>query len=349
MFLSDRDIRARLGDISFATDDDDHPFDAADQIQPCSVDLRLDNVFWRQTSRRAIDLRRSKLLELSPRRHWTKISLDVGESVSLRPGEMLLGRTFESFTVPGNLAGKLEGRSSFARMGLAVHCSADFINPGYRGKMPLELINLGKSTIRLFPRVPICQVMFIQLSSDPERVYGARELSSKYMNDDGGPSYWWRDKRIRQLQRTLGEHDVAEAMQRDILELLAPSDPDLIDRFERTVRKARKDELSNSSELLEKFARQEDWSRLRARVLKALHVGVAPFMLAVTAGSFFAQPFGWLHYVAWTLTVGSIPLSVAGLRRDTGEFFGKRELQRLQAKETLPALPSAKPQGSEQP
>lgn len=122
---------------------------------------------------------------------------------------MLLGRTYDSFTIPPTLAGKLEGRSSFARMGLATHCSADFINPGYRGKMPLQLVNFGRTTIRLVPFVPICQLIFIQVSSHPERLYGERELSSKYMDDDGGPSYWWRDKRVKELQAALREHDLA--------------------------------------------------------------------------------------------------------------------------------------------
>src|SRR5205085_4347843 len=121
-------------------------------------------------------------------------------SIVLKPSEMLLGRTYEIFTIPKDHAGKLEGRSSFARLGLAVHCSADFINPGYRGHMPLQLINFSRSSIRVFPLIPICQLILVRLSSTPTRVYGDRELSSKYMDDDGGPSYWWRDKRIKSLK-----------------------------------------------------------------------------------------------------------------------------------------------------
>jgi deoxycytidine triphosphate deaminase len=83
MYLCDRDLRELLPTIRFETQNPEHPFKPDDQIQPCSIDLRLDNVFWRQRSRAAIDLRRSKLLELSPRRHWKKIILEPGESITI--------------------------------------------------------------------------------------------------------------------------------------------------------------------------------------------------------------------------------------------------------------------------
>ena len=241
MYLADRDIKLLLPEIGFETDDPAHSFVPDDQIQPSSVDLRLDSTFWVQISTRAIDLRRSKLLELSPRRHWSKRRLHWGESITLKPGQMLLGRTFEKFTIPRVFAGKIEGRSSFSRMGLAVHCTGDFINPGYRGRMPLEIINFGKSPVRLFPLIPICQLIFIRLSSQAEVPYG-EALSNKYMDDDGGPSYWWRDKRIRQLHDALGEHDVSERVQDELLQLMGPRDPDLIERFEHFIRELKKEE-----------------------------------------------------------------------------------------------------------
>ncbi|TAL51157.1 dCTP deaminase [Patescibacteria group bacterium] len=247
-----------------------------EQIQPASIDLRLDSVFWRQTSRSTIDLRRSKLLELSPRRYWTKSHLDPGECVVLKPGQMVLGRTFEVFTIPTTCAGKLEGRSSFARMGIAVHCSADFINPGYRGRMPLQLINHGKAPVRIFPHIPVCQLVLVKLSSEPDRAYGARELSSKYMDDDGGPSYWWRDKRIRGLQKAIGEHDVAQHIQDAILDIVGHREPELIERFESTVNRMRVGELSNADDVLDRFARYEDHRRLVSGIRRGVLVGAAP-------------------------------------------------------------------------
>src|SRR3989442_114308 len=105
MYLADRDIKLLLDEIGFETDDQDHPFLAEDQIQPASVDLRLDSIFWLQKSKKPIDLRRSKLLELSPRRHWSMVRRHWGESITLKPGQMLLGRTFEKFSIPRSCAG----------------------------------------------------------------------------------------------------------------------------------------------------------------------------------------------------------------------------------------------------
>ena len=316
MYLCDRDLRALLPAIRFETQNPDYPFLADDQIQPCSIDLRLDNVFWRQRSRGVIDLRRSKLLELSPRHHWKKTVLKAGESITIKPGELLLGRTYEAFTIPSEYAGKLEGRSSFARMGLAVHCSADFINPGYRGRMPLELVNFGRMAIRVFPLVPICQVMLVRLSAQPERVYGERELSSKYMDDDGGPSYWWRDKRICQLQEALREYDVSERIQAEVLDVIGPCEPELIERFERLVRSLPKVQMANADELLDCFAKAEDRSHLRERIFGAVKIGTAPMLITlvqISLLSVFSQPFGWPHYALWGATLASIPLSIVTL------------------------------------
>ena len=108
MYLADCDIRALLDQIQFETNDAARPFNIEAQLQPCSIDLRLDATFWRQHARTSIDLRKSKLLEMVPRRHWRKILLGAGESIKLRPGEMILGRTFEAFSIPRSCAGKLE-------------------------------------------------------------------------------------------------------------------------------------------------------------------------------------------------------------------------------------------------
>lgn len=326
MYLADRDIKQLLSEIRFETDDLDHPFVPEDQIQPASVDLRLDGTFWRQRSDKVIDLRRSKLLELSPRRHWHQINLKPGECITLKPGEMILGRTFEAFAVPPECAARIEGRSSFGRMGLAVHCTASFINPGWRGRMPLELINFGRSPIRLFPRLPICQLMLVRLYSLPELTYGARELSSKYMDDDGGPSYWWRDKRIKDLHVAMGEHDVSEHVQDVLLEFIGPRDPDLIERFDKYIRKLRHDELTNAEDVLDRFASGESWTRVRAQVYKGGMMGLFPLLAATSLGIIFAPPYGYLHYLVWVATLLSLILFVTGARLDIGDFLTPRSL-----------------------
>ena len=213
MYLTDTEIRARLLELSFVCDNPQYPFVPDDQIQPCSVDLRLSNVFWEPSRRSTIDLRKSHLLELAPRRYWRKRVLKFGDHITLRPGRLLLARVYEMFAIPNDCAGRIEGRSSFARLGLSVHCTGDFLNPGYRGHMPLQLINFSPNPIRIFPYLPICQLMLIPLSSSPEKTYGAAELQSKYMDDDGGPSYWWRDKRIQNLHKLLAQRSVEDRIQ----------------------------------------------------------------------------------------------------------------------------------------
>ncbi len=334
MYLSDRDIKTLLPQIRFETDNPEQPFNEDDQIQPCSVDLRLDRTFWLQARKRPIDPRRDKLLQLSPRHNWTEIVLAPGESVKLKPGEMVLGRTYETFTVPDGCAGKIEGRSSFARLGLGIHCTGDFINPGWRGRMPLQLTNFGRSSLRLFPYLPICQIVFVRLSSVPERTYGASELASKYMNDDGGPSYWWRDKRIRALQRSMGEHDLTERIQEEILALMGPQDPDLVERFERFVGSLRIDEVTNAGEILRRFAGSEDHKSVIAQVLRGVRIGASPVLIACSIGSLFSQPFGWkeygwLHYALWAITAISIPVSIGGIRLRVPEFFGTQRLDAI--------------------
>lgn len=344
MYLSDHELTALLDEIRFETDEQKYPFVREDQLQPCSIDLRLDPTFWIQRSRRPIDLRRSKLLELAPRRYWRRITLGEGESITLKPREMVLGRTLETFSIPPECAGKLEGRSSFNRMGLTIHCSGDFINPGWRGKMPLQLINFSESSITLFPRIPICQLILIRLSSRPTHLYGERQLSSKYMDDDGGPSYWWRDRRIEQLQQALGEHDVTERIQNQILQLLGPQDPELVERFERMIRQLPKAKFTHADQILESFAKQEDNASFRARLSRGIQVGLAPLLVATSIGSLFSQPFGWqrygwLHYTLWILTAISIPVSLLGYKRELGEYFGVKQLRAV-AKRVQPNLPS---------
>jgi len=213
MYLSDKDIMLKLDDLNFECNQVGQPFNQDEQIQPCSIDVRLDNVFWKSKKGKPFDFRKSKLLELKPRRYWDKIVIKHDEFITIVPGEMLLGRIYEVFTIPSDCAGKIEGRSSFSRMGLGVHIGSDFINPSWRGHMPLQLVNYNKNSLRVFPFIHICQLILIKLTSVPDRQYGVTELQSKYMEDDGGPSYWWRDKRIKNLQEEFIKKSVSIEIQ----------------------------------------------------------------------------------------------------------------------------------------
>jgi len=303
MYLTDKEIREKLDELKIECSNPKELFRPEEQIQPCSIDLRLDNVFWIPIKRRTIDLRKSKLLELSPRRYWRKVILKAGESITLRPGELVLGRIYEKFTIPPDYAGKIEGRSSFARIGLGVHISGDFINPGYRGHMPLQLVNYSPNSIRLYPYIPICQLMLIKLSSKPDRLYGEKELQSKYMDDDGGPSYWWRDKRIKRLQDRLKEYDVSLKIQDEILEKIGGQDPEVIERFETFIVELQIDDFQNSEVVFNKFLKYEKKLERREKLLKILPSVLLGIFGSGTVGSFFIKPYGVLHVTVWVITI----------------------------------------------
>jgi len=329
MYLSDKEIISKLSEIKFECSDTLEPFNPTEQIQPCSVDIRLDNVFWKFKKVRKIDFRKRKLMELEPRRFWKRIVIDKGESIDLKPGELLLGRIYEKFTIPNDCAGKIEGRSSFSRMGLGVHINSDFINPGYRGHMPLQLINNGKNTIRLYPFIPICQLIFIKLSSTPKRLYGIQELQSKYKDDDGGPSYWWRDKRIKRLQDVFYEKDIALKVQEQILGQIGVQEPEMIERFEKFVSKQKVESLTNPETLLKIFTIKESQKQRNEKIFLRC---IQAFFIIITSFSiklYYDKPIKWWYFLIWSINLIFLLAFIKSFLYEEKEYFNKKKLERL--------------------
>ncbi len=127
------------------------------QIGPGSIDLTLGNDF-------RIFKKRSKIYHVKNDSLFQDITEDIhvkdGGSVIVRPGEMILGITKEKITLADNISGRLEGRSRFARFGLAVHVTAGFMHPGISNHQVLEIVNLGHATLALYPGTRICQFIF---------------------------------------------------------------------------------------------------------------------------------------------------------------------------------------------
>jgi len=329
MYLCDRHLRDLLPRIRIDSEQGAQPFDADDQVQPASIDLRLSHVFWRPQKRLTVDLRRARLLEIQPRRYYRRTALSTGETITIRPMELLLGRTLEEFAVPNGYAAELTGRSSFARLGLMVNATGGFINPGWRGRMPLQLVNFSPNAIRLIPGLPICQLRFVKLTDMADRPYGHPELQSKYLNDDGGPSYWWRDKRIKKLHALLSERLVEERIQQDIERIIGPQEPEVIERLERLVARMRIDELQSADSVLDRFAQTEERRRLFRRW--AINVSRACFTVGMTASLWVANklpPVRWWHYTIWSGALVLIGLSVYAFRTEVGDHFGAVELRR---------------------
>lgn len=176
MLLSDRDIRAQLDSGRVALD----PYEPA-MIQPSSIDVRLDKFFrvFDNHKYAAIDpaIEQPELTRL--------VEVEPGRSFMLHPGEFVLGSTYESVTLPDDVAARLEGKSSLGRLGLLTHSTAGFIDPGFEGNVTLELSNTATLPINLWPGMKIGQLCFFQLSSPSEHPYGSSAYGSRYRGQRG--------------------------------------------------------------------------------------------------------------------------------------------------------------------
>jgi dCTP deaminase len=176
VLLSDRDIRAELDAGRITLD----PHDPA-MIQPSSIDVRLDRYF------RLFDNHRYAVIDPSQDQpDLTRlVEAEPDEPFVLHPGEFVLGSTFESVSLPDDVAARLEGKSSLGRLGLLTHSTAGFIDPGFTGHVTLELSNVATLPILLWPGMKIGQMCFFRLSSPAEHPYGSGVYGSRYQGQRG--------------------------------------------------------------------------------------------------------------------------------------------------------------------
>jgi dCTP deaminase len=176
VLLSDRDLRAELHAGRVGLD----PYDEG-MIQPSSVDVRLDRYFrvfenhlypHIDPAEEQADL--TRLVETGP-----------DEAFILHPGEFALASTYEVITLPDDIAGRLEGKSSLGRLGLLTHSTAGFIDPGFSGHVTLELSNVATLPIKLWPGMKIGQLCLFRLSSPAEHPYGSAVYGSRYQGQRG--------------------------------------------------------------------------------------------------------------------------------------------------------------------
>jgi dCTP deaminase len=176
VLLSDRDLRKELESGRLGLD----PFDEA-MLQPSSIDVRLDRFF------RVFN--NTKYTHIDPSRQQddltSLVEADGDEPFVLHPGEFVLGSTFETVSLPDDLAGRLEGKSSLGRLGLLTHSTAGFIDPGFEGHITLELSNVANLPITLWPGMKIGQLCLFRLSSAAENPYGSTAAGSRYQGQRG--------------------------------------------------------------------------------------------------------------------------------------------------------------------
>jgi dCTP deaminase len=174
MVLSDRDIRARLKRDLVIT-----PLNEK-CIQPSSIDLHLgpDFLVFDNHNQKIIDLKNGVKGLMS------KIIINE-EPIIIHPREFILGTTSESVEIPNDLVARLEGKSSLGRIGLIIHSTAGYIDPGFKGQITLEISNLANLPIALYKEMKIGQLSFTVLSSPAEFPYGHPKLGSHYQNQKG--------------------------------------------------------------------------------------------------------------------------------------------------------------------
>jgi deoxycytidine triphosphate deaminase len=301
MYLADNELKELLPQLDIECSTLSRPF-SDNQVQPASIDLRLSPVIWVPKKHRVLDLLREKAIQHSPHRFWTKKELLETEYIELKPGETILARVYEKLTIPNTCAGKFEGRSSFARLGLSVHATGDFANPGYRGHMPLQLINHGPFTLRVYPYISVCQLILVKLSSESRRKYGADDLTSKYTNDIGGPSYWWRDKYIRELQELLDTQSVSEQIKTKIYASIADVDAAHIERLNDYLHKHTFVHQEDAFSVLRKFAKTESvrkwlYNKLQIGLLTIMGACISLFIAHLAGRSITWQAQIWLMCV----------------------------------------------------
>ena len=176
MLLSDRDIRAQIESKRVGVE----PF-AESMIQPSSVDVRLDKFF------RVFENHKYEVIDpaLEQPELTREIIAEDGEAFILHPGEFVLASTYEVITLPDDIAGRLEGKSSLGRLGLLTHSTAGFIDPGFSGHITLELSNVANLPVKLYPGMKIGQLCLIKLSSAAEHPYGSAQYLNRYQGQRG--------------------------------------------------------------------------------------------------------------------------------------------------------------------
>ncbi len=184
MVLSDRTIARLLAQGRIEID----PYDAA-LLQPSSVDVRVDRYFrvFRNNLYPFIDVKQEQ-------EQLTELVEIADEPFILHPGEFVLGSTLERVRLPDDLVARLEGKSSLGRLGLLIHSTAGFIDPGWNGHVTLELSNVASLPITIYRGMRIGQLSFMELTEPAENPYGAGAIGSKYQGQKGPtPSRYWQN------------------------------------------------------------------------------------------------------------------------------------------------------------
>lgn len=171
VLLSDRSIKEAIKDGRIVI----KPY-FPECVQPSSIDIHLDSKFllFNKAQHAVIDVRQKQDGLMTP------VEIRGNEPFILHPGEFVLGSTLESVKMPGDIAGRIEGKSSLGRLGLLIHSTAGYIDAGFEGNLTLELSNVSPLPITLYYKMKIGQISFTQMTTPVDRPYGSKGLGSHY-------------------------------------------------------------------------------------------------------------------------------------------------------------------------
>lgn len=182
MVLSDKDIKEYIKTKKIVI----KPIpDFATQLGSCSIDFRLGNRFrvFEYSRHHLIDPQHKKIGQIN-QEITREVIVKKGEPFIMHPGDFVLAVTMEKLTLCPELLGRLEGRSSLGRLGIVVHSTASVFDPGWDGNPVLELGNLGRIPVALYPGMRICAMTFEQLSSPSKNPYTSKR-GAKYVGQAG--------------------------------------------------------------------------------------------------------------------------------------------------------------------
>src|SRR3990167_725678 len=155
--------------------------DFATQMGACSVDFRLGKTFrvFEYSSVPFVDLNKTIPAELT-----REVRVKNNKPFVVQPGELVLASTLEWLELPNDIAGRMEGRSSLGRLGIIVHATASIFAPGWRGNAVLELSNIARMPVALYPGMRVCSLSFEEMTSNAETPYYKNKMA-KYVNQKG--------------------------------------------------------------------------------------------------------------------------------------------------------------------
>ena len=180
--LSDEDLEKIIEEKGAVSCKKGPEIDLDLQLGPSSFDLRMGYEFG------IINTRRIEKIDTQDMGRYDEViqkeEHSAEEGVVIHPGEFILGSTLEKINVPKNLVARVEGRSSYGRLGIIVHATAGYVDPGFEGDITLEIQNLGNAPVKLYPEERVCQIVFETMTSEAREPYGEK-TDTKYMGQTG--------------------------------------------------------------------------------------------------------------------------------------------------------------------